>query len=84
MEDIIRNAIDKKQDTKERTATGQIEGHEVLLVKREYKEKQLGPTSWKVAAYIDDETIASEQVKKLEPDEAQERFEKLRDKYDLK
>lgn len=84
MSDLIERALDGWQDEEEREVSGTVDGHDIRLVKKEYKAKQRGPTHWKVAVYVkDDGPTATEKVKELTASEAQEMFEELVEKHNL-
>lgn len=84
MSDIIKEALDEWSDEKEREAVGNVEGHRVRLVKEEYQMQQRGPTSWKVGVYIDGNgPLAEKQEKEMEPNEAQDLFDELVERYSL-
>jgi len=84
MGDLIERAIDGWQDEKERTATGRVQGHDVLLEKEEYTSEQRGPKSWKVSVYIDNDGPLPNEYETCEnADDAQEKFEALVEAYGL-
>lgn len=83
MTDIIEKAVDGWGDDTERTATGSFAGHAIKLVKEEYEIEQLGPTAWRLAVYVEDDTLPTEKQKELEASEAQEEFDRLVEMYDL-
>jgi hypothetical protein len=84
MKDLIEKAIDGWQDETERTAKGTVDGHDIRVLKREYKIEQRGPKAWKVAVYVDDDgPVATEQNKDLSATEAQEQFEDLVEDHNL-
>ena len=84
MTDIVQEAVEGWADEKERTATGEVQGHSVRLEKKEYEVEQLGPTAWKVAVYLNDDSFRTTDKKDLEAGEAQQLFTELVNRYDLK
>jgi len=77
MSDLIEKAVDGWQDTRERTATGSVGGHEVCLKKETYQKEQRGPTTWRVAVYLEDATLPTESKKDIDASVAQRHFEQL-------
>lgn len=84
MTDIIEQAVSEWEDETEREAFGEVQDKIVRLVKTEYEIEQRGPTAWKVAVYVDDDSpLSTKSVKELSANEAQAKFEELVEKHNL-
>jgi len=86
MSDLIEQAVKKWQDTKQKEAKGSHDDHKLIVKKETYQKDQLGPSRWRVAVYFTDggESITPEsEADDLEPDEAENIFNNLCEKYDL-
>lgn len=81
--DIVDEAIENTQDETEREATGKINGHSVTLKKETYQMEQRGPTSWRVAVYIDHEAVPTAKEKDMSADGAEAFYQELRERHDL-
>lgn len=81
-DDIIEQAVSDVSDTEERTAMGSIDDNAVTLRKEDY-----GPAGregmWRITVHVNESDVPNREIARLTENEADDRFEMLKNKHDL-